>query len=213
MLKTTLLATCLSLNALLASAQTMPELLAKPEIPLTWMGLDFSATKYLGDPGTVAPEEMKGLFEKINQLMVNEAKKYDLAKAFKRDKVLYTPSITEGVNRKVDATKLITSDISQEGRLSEVKVQELVSQYDYPADASGVGLTFVMEDLNKQMEKAVFWVTFVDMRSRKVLYTEKIAGQAMGFGFRNHWAGGIYDGLNHIRAKKYGEWKKRFAKG
>jgi len=213
LLKRFLLAASLVLSVLTASAQSMQEFFSKSDVPLTWMGADFSGVKYSGDAGTVTAEEMVGLFEKINTLLVQEQKKYDFAGAYHRTTpVAYTPSITQGVNAKTNAVNLITLDVNPQGRFTAETVQQMVKKYAYPAGASGVGLVFVMEDLMKPTETATFWATFVDLKTKKVLYTEKLSGKALGFGFRNHWAGAIYDALKDIKAKKYGEWKKRFAK-
>jgi hypothetical protein len=212
--KSALLAAGLSLGTLLGSAQTMPEIIAKPEIPLTWMGLDFTAAKYVGDPGTVGPEEMKDLFGKMNELMVSEADKYDFAKAFHRQqKVSYANSMVEAGNARIDPGTLLVKSTEQVNALNAGEIQHMVQRYAYPAGASGIGLLFVMEALNKPQEKTIFWVTFVDLATKKVLYTEKVQGTALGFGFRNHWAGGIYAALKQIKIDTYGKWKKKFAKG
>ena len=210
-LKSTLLAAGLALSSLAASAQTFPEVVANPGIPLTWLGLDFSGVKYIGDAMTVEPAEMKGLFTRMNELMLKESDKYDLAEAFHRTgKVTYSYNVAEKVNEKIDPATLITSDIGQRNRFNVEKINSMVSNYTLPEGSQGVGLVFVMEDLVKPKEEAVFWVTFVDLASKKMLYTEKIAGTAAGFGFRNHWAGGVHDALKTIKSRKYAEWKKKY---
>ena len=55
-------------------AQSKSELF-KSETPATWMGIDFSEARYLGDPGTVSTYEMKQLFSKINFITVSESDK------------------------------------------------------------------------------------------------------------------------------------------
>ena len=213
-IKSAVLGTGLSLASFAASAQaTMKDIVTKPDLPLTFMGVDFSGTRYFGDPGTVSPTEMKGLFTRIDDLMVKEADKYDLAKALHRNSVSYNISIAESVNEKIDPGTIISADKGLRNRFTAEKVAEQVKRYTYPAGSSGTGMMFVVEDLVKSEELTVFWVTFVDMATKKVIYTEKIGGTAGGFGFRNHWAGGIYDALKSIKSTKYANWKKRFAKG
>lgn len=214
-LKSALLAIALSTANFMASAQsvTMKEFLTKPEIPLTCMGVDFSGAKYYGEPGTVSASEMKGLFTKIDELLVNEPDKYDLAKAFKRTKVNYAISIAESVNQKIDPGTIISAqEAGQSGRFSPSIIEGMVGHYTYPAGASGVGVVFIMEDIVKPKEKAIFWVTLVDLSSKRMLYTEKMAGGGQGFGFRNHWAYSIYSAIKDIKSQKYGDWKKKFAK-
>ena len=49
-------------------------------------------------------------------------------------------------------------------------------------------MLFVIDGMSKSKEEASGWVTFVDMKSKKVLLTEYKTGKAGGFGFRNYWA-------------------------
>jgi hypothetical protein len=214
-LKSAFLAVALAAANFVASAQTvtMKDFLTKPEVPLTCMGVDFSGAKYYGDPGTVSPQEMKSLFTRIDDLLVNESDKYDLAKAFKREKVNYAISIAESVNQKIDPGTIIsTTDAGPTGRFTPAIVERMVGHYTYPSGASGVGVVFVVEDIMKTKEKEIIWVTFVDLASKKMLYTEKMSATGAGFGFRNHWAAPIYSVIKDIKSSMYGEWKKKFAK-
>ena len=211
MLKTTLLAALLSLSALGAQAQTFGEFLNKPELPLTFMGVDFSVTRYYGDPMTVGAGEMKGLFTKIDDLLVREASKYDLQKALHRTgPVQYAINIAESVNAKIDtATIVVPAKMEPRPGFTPATVEELVKHYDY-AGRTGVGLVFVVETINKRNESEVFWATFVDLATKRMLYTQKITGTGEGFGFRNHWAHPLNSGIKGIKGN-YGDWKKKFA--
>lgn len=70
---------------------------------------------------------------------------------------------------------------------------------------------FVVESIIKNQEEEIFWATFVDLNTKQMLYTEKMAGTGSGFGFRNHWAYPLNSGIKTMKAN-YGKWKKRFAK-
>jgi hypothetical protein len=211
MLKTTLLAALLSLAALGAQAQTFGEFLSKPELPLTFMGVDFSTTRYYGDPMTVDPGEMKALFTKIDELLVKEASKYDLQKALRRTgPVNYAINIAESVNAKIDTTAIIVpAQTGQRPGFTPAAVEELVKRYDY-AGQTGVGLVFVVETINKRNESEVFWATFVDLATKRMLFTQKISATGAGFGFRNHWAAPLNAGIKEMK-NHYGDWKKKFA--
>lgn len=211
--KTTTAAVALSLSTFSSFAQKITDVFSKPETPLTWIGIDFSETKYVGDPGTVAPAEMKGLFSKINTLTINEPDKYDITSAFKRTTTVTSRiEVTETVNEKIDPAGIITPNTSEQNHLSESKIQSMVRRYNFPAGSSGVAVAFIMENLVKPTEQESFWVTFVDMKTKSVLFTDKISGKAGGFGFRNHWAGGVYDGLKEIKSSTYAKWKKQVSK-
>lgn len=69
-----------------------------------------------------------------------------------------------------------------------------------------------MELLDKTSETGTMWVTFFNLSDNKVLITEKMKGEARGFGFRNHWARTVYNVINQIKLSKYEEWKSRYSK-
>ena len=119
-------------------------------------------------------------FPGINQVVINEPKKYDLAKAFKKP-ITNDISVTEKVNATIDADKIKSSSSSDESRLDEAAIQKVVSQYDLNGK-KGVGLVFIMEGLNKPGAKGSMYVTFIDMATRKVIFTERMTGKAGGFG-------------------------------
>ena len=212
-LRSAALAATFSLATLAASAQTFGEFLNKPELPVTFMGVDFSDARYYGPTLTVDQKEMKDLFTKINDLLVREASKYDIAKALHRkNQVLYATNIAESANQKVDpCTIVVPSDAPHRASFTPQTVEGMLTHYTYPADASGVGVVFVVEDIIKNKEEEIFWVTFVDLATKKMLYTEKMSGSGYGFGFRNHWAHPLNSGIKTMKAH-YGKWKKRFAK-
>ncbi|MDO7875802.1 hypothetical protein Q5H93_13750 [Hymenobacter sp. ASUV-10] len=217
-MKTSLTTITVALALLLSSfssfAQSMADVLTKPDVPLTWLGLDFSEAKYVGDPGTVAPEEMKDLFTKINTVVLQEADKYDVAKAFKRSGSMpYKIEVTEAVNEKIDAGQIITANLSEQQHFSAAKIQSMANKYRFPAGTSGVAVVFIVENISKPTEKESFWVTFVDTSSKKVLFTTGMSASGGGFGFRNHWARPVYDVLKEIKSSQYDKWKKQFAKG
>ena len=71
-----------------------------------------------------------------------------------------------------------------------------------------------MEAMRKIEKKgdAAIWVTFVDLKSKKVLMTERIEVKASaGFGFRNYWASTIKNLIDLIGDKKYKEWKQKYS--
>lgn len=105
------LAATLSLASLAASAQTFGEFLSKPELPITFMGADFSNSRYYGPTLTVDQKEMKDLFTKINDLLVREASKYNIQKALRRTgKVEYSTFIAESANQKIDPGTIVAPE-------------------------------------------------------------------------------------------------------
>lgn len=212
-LRSAVLAATFSLASLVASAQTFGEFIKKPELPLTFLGVDFSATKYYGPPLTVDQGEMKDLFTKINVLLEHESNKYDLTSALRRTTpTKYAIYVAEASNKQIDSTQIIVpSGTPPRKPFTLANVQEIVSRYKYPAGSAGVGLAFVVESINKVSEEETYWAVFVDMGTKQVLLAEQMTGAGAGFGFRNHWASPLNGGIKSMKAH-YGQWKKEYAK-
>ena len=200
---------CLLVLMLLAStlvAQTREDIFRK-ETPVTWLGIDFSEARYIGDPGTVDAYEMKGLFGKINQLMLAEPDKYDLRKSFYKSYITPNLSIVNNLNAGIDESKLMSNDNNDITRINADMVQMMVNKYKFE-NINGIALVLIMESMNKNTSQASMWVTFVNASDNKVLLTSRLVGKSGGFGFRNHWAGSVLKVLDLIRSKQYKAWQK-----
>lgn len=56
------------------------------------------------------------------------------------------------------------------------------------------------------------WVTFFDIKSKKVLHTERIEGKlSTAFSFRNYIGTAFKSVIDQIDKKKYKEWKAKYA--
>ena len=177
--------------------------------PITYLGVDFTQARLINDAGASATDLKEKHFPGINQVVINEPKKYDLEKAFKTT-ITSDISVTEKVNSTIEADKIKSSSSSDENRLDAAAIQNVVNQYDV-SGKKGVGLVFIMEGLNKPGAKGSMYVTFIDMPSKKVLFTERMIGKAGGFGYKNFWAKSVYEVLEDIQKSKYKEWKNKNA--
>ncbi|WP_159474061.1 hypothetical protein [Dyadobacter sp. 3J3] len=188
------------------SAQTLSDLFAG-NAKLTFLGLDFTQAKFIGRLGFVDPVAIKNQhITSWNDLIEYEPKKFSLQDAFKLKPEMYQSKVSDMVklNESVDVKGNITED---EYVITEDQVKKSVSKYSLSVK-DGIGIVYVVESLNKKAEKLFAWVTFIDLKTKKVLYTEKLEGSAGGFGFRNYWAGGVYKINKSIDSKYYKQWSK-----
>ena len=160
---------------------------------ITWLGIDFTQAKFIGsafqfkDAGEITNGEFRDKYvPSWNQLFINEQKKYDVAKTVKRSEVKYAMDVTEKGNNSIKGN-FFSDDPNDYKKLDEQKVANIIKNYDFQGK-SGIGMLFVIDGMSKSKEEASGWVTFVDMKSKKVLLTEYKTGKAGGFGFRNYWA-------------------------
>jgi hypothetical protein len=196
-------------NAIIA--QTLKNVFADSESPLLYLGIDFSRNRLL-DVGN-ASDIRDRIYTSINQLIINEPKKYDLKGAFNKSNVDNNLNAVIKNYAKVNLNDILSTNSADFNRLKEADITAVVKELDIEKK-DGVGVLFVMEAMRKIEKKgdAAIWVTFVDLKSKKVLMTERIEVKASaGFGFRNYWASTIKNLIDLIGDKKYKEWKQKYS--
>lgn len=60
------------------NAQESKEFLNSPDAKVTWLGIDFSQVRLLGDVGATSAELKDRYFIAINDVVVNETEKYNI---------------------------------------------------------------------------------------------------------------------------------------
>ena len=190
-------------------SQTLKEVFNNSESSLTYLGIDFSKARLL-DVGN-ADDIRNRLYGSINELIVTEPKKFDLKGAFRKSNISNDFSAVSKNNIKANLNDIISTNSADFNRFSESDIASIVKALDI-SGKDGVGLLFVMEAMRKIDKKgdAAIWVTLVNMKTKKVLMTERIITKATGIGFRNYWASTIKEVLDDIDKKKYNEWRSKY---
>jgi len=175
-----------------------------------YLGIDFTKAKLIDDPKSDASDIVDRQFEGINQLIITESKKFDLNAAFHKPNIDHDLGAVTKRNEKVDANQLMSTNTGDFHRLKEDDVSNIAKGFDY-GDKKGIGILFVMEAMSKSGKAAAIWVTFIDMKAKKVLLTERMEEKiGMAIGFRNLWASAIKKLLDEIEGDKVKEWKKKY---
>ncbi|HEX5025018.1 MAG TPA: hypothetical protein VFV68_07085 [Agriterribacter sp.] len=189
------------------SAQTLKEFFNSSDVPMTYLGVDFTRAKVLNDITVSATDIRDKQYPAINQVIVNESSKFDFQKTFSKTNVTNDISFVVEKNSKIDVEKIIEAS-ADEVHLNESDIASIVKGYNF-GGKKGIGVMFIMETMNKASAQGNMYVTFIDMASSKVLLTERMTAKAGGFGFRNYWAKTIYEVMNQIKKSKYKEWKAK----
>lgn len=192
-------------------AQTLKDVFNNSETALTYLGIDFSKARLL-DVGN-ADDIRNRLYGSINDLIVDEPKKFDLKGAFRKSAIDHDFSAVTRNNSKANLNDILSTNSADFNRLKESDIAAMVKALDLPGK-DGIGLLFVMEAMRKVDKKgdAAIWVTLIDMKTKKVLMTERIEVKAAGgFGFRNYWASTIKELIDEIDKKKYKEWRNKYS--
>lgn len=190
-------------------AQSLKEVFNSPETPVFYLGVDFTLARLIDAP-EVASDIRDRQYPAINDLIVNESKKYDLAGAFHKSNIEHDLGLVAKRNAKINTEEIKSTNSADYNRLKEEDITKLVKGFDFEAK-KGVGLLFVVDGMSKGKKGEGIWVTLIDMAAKKVLMTERMEGKTgMAFGFRNYWATPIRDVINDIEKKKYKEWKSKY---
>jgi hypothetical protein len=182
----------------------------RPEVKVTWLGFDFSNAKFIGDREKLGSEsDIRHLLEAWNDLVLTEKDKYDIAGMIGRDAVETSTDVTKDHNQDLDVLQMISNAEKDYLHLSREGVGKVVSKYDYKKN-TGIGLMFNIESFSKLNGEASMWVTFVDMKSKQILFTERMTASPKGFGVRNYWAGALYGVMEHVKKKEFEMWRKKY---
>lgn len=192
-------------------SQSLKEFFNNSEMQLTYLGIDFTKARLINVPDANSFDIRNRLYGSINDLVVNEPKKFDIAGAFHKSNVSSNLTAVRAKNDKINAEEIVSSNTDDFYRLKETDIAAVVKALNIDKK-NGIGVLFVMEGMKKMDKKGVasVWVALVDMQSKKVLMTERFESKATGIGFRNYWASTIKETLDEIEKKKYKDWKSTF---
>ena len=202
------------------SAQSKNDIFDR-NVPVTWLGVDYSLTSFIGTPtnstvelsawtlvkttqgNIVTKDEFRDSYTvQWNQLFIDEPKKYDVAKAINRSSVNYAIDVCINANKKLGKKEFFFNNPGDFHTKTEADVANAVKSYDFQGH-SGLGMMFFVEGMNKGGEGEGIWVTFVDMGSKTVLLTKYETAKGGGSGFRNYWAKPMYVMLKEMNLKKW----------
>ena len=210
--KLSLLVTILFLMGSITTSfgQTLKDVFSNSEAQLVYLGIDFSKAKLLdeGNPNDIRDR----LYGSINNLVIDEFKKFDIKGAFNKGYVPNDLSAVTKNNGKANLNEIISMNSADFYRFKESDITPIVRALDL-SGKDGVGLLFVIEAMRKVDKKgtAAIWITFVDMKTKKVLMTERVETKATGIGFRNYWASTIKEVIELIDKHKYKEWRNKLS--
>ena len=193
----------------IVSGQTKSDVFNK-DVEITWLGLDFTNARLLGDREKYGSEsDVKHLMTAWNELILNEPEKFDVAKAVGRSKVTNAIDVVNDRNSEVDAQAIFTEDQKDYLHIKPADVDGIVSGFDFKGK-TGIGLVFIVESFSKPNVEGSMYVTFVNMGSKEVLFTERLAAEPKGFGMRNYWAGCVFGVLTKMQKKEFENWRKKY---
>lgn len=203
----------LLLAAISGNSQTAEDLFMSSDVEVSWLGIDFSHVKIIGDFSQVATASSKSTvqirdeyFPKWNNLIVTEDRKFDIRGMLRKGYISYDIGMLMKINS--DAA---TEDMEayKTPYYSKENLEEFISEYNIEKK-EGIGVFFIAECLNKTAVEAYFHFVAINMKTKEILVYKRLRGEPSGAGLRNYWAGSIFRVMVEIKDRHYKIWKKRF---
>jgi hypothetical protein len=200
----------LLLSADVIFAQTRQDIFDE-KVKLTWLGIDFSRARFVGEENITKNSDLQKLMESLNVLMLKERKKFDIARCMRRDTVNYALEVTMERNKTIQGEGMLHMDATTYPFLTMTDINDVAASYNY-GGRDGIGVMFIVDIFNKYLLKGTLWVAFIDMKTGSVLLTNRFSSRPEGFGVRNFWASPVYATIKSIRQTDYSEWRKKYSK-
>ncbi len=176
---------------------------------MVFYGLDFTKARFDENGGTTAfvtPATMQDkYFPALNELMINERKKYDVAKSYNKENVEYYFDMADEYNLDYDIYGSFVDD-DEMIKLSSEQIEDVVAKYQ-DSEHTGLGLIYVVDLVYHQRNTITIQIAFFDIETGETLLVKKARGEMKGFSIRNYYAGGIYQIIKES-AKSYKKWQK-----
>lgn len=211
MKKFLLIVICLFGMSMVMKAQSVADLLGKSDVKVSWLGIDFSHVKLIGEfnqfqeAGAAGPELIKTkYFPAWNELIVKESEKYNVAAMVRKEKVEMNIEPIMKLNAKANI-----ADLEGEANpdYSEDDIKAFVKKYNF-GSKEGIGMLFIAESMNKTLVTARYHFVAINMSNNEVILYDLFNTVPAGFGLRNFWAKSYFDVMKQIKDSKFKQWKK-----
>ncbi|WP_300704248.1 hypothetical protein [Bacteroides sp.] len=160
---------------------------------INFYGVDYSAAKVFG--AAESPNQLINAFERINELFITEAKKYDVSKKLKIKVGQISLNAVNKVNSEIDPAQLMTTDTGY--TLSDKDIKRVIANLPIQQEP-GIGLVIVAKLLNKADAYGSYQVVFFNTETKEIINDYATGGKAKGFGLRNYWAGSIHKVVDRL---------------
>ncbi|CAN5561447.1 hypothetical protein BH10BAC1_BH10BAC1_21490 [soil metagenome] len=177
---------------------------------MVWYGLDFTQSKFIGQP-TIngkfykSPDfVVKNYFKEWNMIPLKEGEKYDIKESFEKEYLYYDIDTVLARNQRFSSDSLIA--FSNSYSLNTFTFPDVIKSYGGNAK-EGIGVVYLVESFNTIDKVATFYCVVFDVASKKILMQEKITGKPQGGSVKTYWAGAFHDALEKNQ-KVYKKWKK-----
>jgi hypothetical protein len=203
----------LLLITVMGNAQTAKDLFNPSNVKISWLGIDFSHVKVIGDfsqfsgAGETSTVQIRDVyFPAWNNLILAEPEKYDIKGMLRKGDIFNDIDMLMILN---STTAIENMESYNTPNYTDKDIEGFVSAYN-TQDKEGIGILFLAEDLNKSANEAHFHFIAINMKTKEILVHERLRGEPKGFGLRNYWAGSMYAIIKEIKTVRYKVWAGQY---
>jgi hypothetical protein len=209
-MKRTCIIFMLLIPALTGYPQKIQDLFQPSDVKVSWLGIDYSHVKLIGnfsefmDAGMKDPIQIRNIyFPRWNRIILDEREKYDVGGMLRKPDIYYDIDPIADVNSKADVDAMQSYNMQ---KFTDADLQNYVNQYDLTGK-EGLGVLFMAECLNKGAVEAYYHFIVINMSTREILFHRRLRGEPQGFGIRNYWANSVCQVIQNIKYFYYSEWE------
>ncbi len=213
-MKHAILFVTLILSSLNGYNQTVQDLFTSSDVKISYLGVDFSHVKLIGDFSQFEDAGQKSsvqirdkYFPGWNKLILSEPDKYDIKGMLRKGEIFNDLDMVMDKNAEAGLEDM---EAYNNPNYSKEDIEKYISEYKF-SDNNGIGIIFIAECLDKNSQEAYFHFVAINKESKELLIHERLRGEPRGFGLKNYWAGAIYDVIKSIRNVHYKKWKRRYS--
>lgn len=160
---------------------------------IKFYGIDYSLVKVYG--AEESPLQFKVAFNRINELFITEAKKYNVGKRLKKEVTEISLDAVNKVNDEINSSELMTT--KKDYSLSKEQIKKAIKGLPIQS-TPGTGMVFIAQLLDKTNDRGTYEVVFFNTETKEIIEEWIVDGKARGFGLRNFWAGSIFNALKQL---------------
>ena len=184
----------------------------KSETPITWLGIDYSHVKLIGDfsqyggAGEMDSYEIQNkYFPAWNHFVLTEGSKYNVKRTLRTNRVKINLDMTDELNAIED-----DFEGNEAPNYTEEEIIKFAKAFKVD-NIEGLGVFFIAEYLDKNTQEAKYHYVVINNKTNEVLLHEVYIKKGGGFGLRNYWARSFYNVFVEIE-KTNKKLKKKYVK-
>lgn len=183
--------------------QTKSELFHSEKI--SFYGLDFTFAKFVAHKKLPNPEELLNrYYTEWNHMYLDEYDGYDMRRPFKK-KYVYYDTLVYSINAQINPADILAKEAVD---LELKQIREHIKSYS-DLSKEGFGMVYIVESINASDKYLSAWLTFFDLKTGDLVFSEPIRVKAKGRNFKFLWES-AFDELYLESKDSYRVWYKMY---